>query len=77
MMPLAAAKLSVLRDTMKGSIFCSPALPLVMKVKSLPGEENTSNMPKSAEAVTSGTARIATLSGLFDLGMAEMTDFQL
>ena len=75
-MPLAAAKLSVLLDTMKGSIFCSPAVPFVMKVKSLPGEENTSNMPKSADAVTSGTARMATFSGLFDFGMAEMTVFQ-
>ena len=77
MIPFAAEKLSVLLEMMKGRIFCSPAVPFVMNEKSLPGDEKTSNMPNSADAVTSGTARIATFSGLSNLCMAEMTVFQL
>jgi hypothetical protein len=34
-------------------------------------------MPNKVEAVSSGTARIATFNGRFGFSMAEMTAFQL
>ena len=40
-----------------------------------PGEQNRSNMPNSVEAVTSGTARMATLILLSGSVMAEMNGF--
>ena len=75
-MPLTALKLLELRDTMRGRILCSPAVPLVMNLKSRPGDENRSNMPYSADAVTSGTARMATMIGFSESAMTEMTSFQ-
>ncbi len=50
----------------------SPATPFVRNDQSRPAEANRSYMPYSAEAVTSGIAKMATFTFPFVPDMAEM-----